>query len=339
MNRFQNIDIFKGINILEMESTESCEHSFFDHAKYEHMQMNYADTIFPCFSFISGMLLKKDRVIPIRKSLQLVGLGMTFNFIPTVIEGEKFRPLGVLQRHGLSSIILNNLVSPDIRNSVLFPISLTTIWYLTSIFLADDKSNPFKNQIGTAQQKIDSPFFKNRTYEENFDPEGLLGSLMTSVTIWSGSWFIQQNFTNLQTFLVGSSFLITGISLKSLSPNYFSISKPLWTPSFVLTSNGWNILKYLFVKLSIPYLPTSIENLLSLVGRYSIEVYFIGEILLLLLKFEYRGKKSIWKFCEYKLSNVFGKGTSQTILTILFDATLIGFAALCNTYGWKLRFF
>lgn len=341
MSRALEIDVFRGLNILEMENTESCNHPFFDHAEYQHMQMNYADTIFPCFSFISGMLLRREKIIPIRKSLQLVGLGMAFNSIPSLIEGEKFRPLGVLQRHGLSTIILNNIVSPKFRNSVYFPLSLTATWYLVSVLLAENKRKPFGDEEFTAQQKIDRIFFEGRTYQENFDPEGLLGALMTTITIWSGSWFMQQNFDNLQTFLVGSSFLSSGFILSKISPTYFPISKPLWTPAFILTSNGWNILKYLLVKVSIPYLPTSITSLLSVVGNQSMEIYFLGELLLLLSKYEFQSGKSLWTICESWLSSVFynRRGIAQTILTVAFDAALVAFACVCNSYNWKIRLF
>lgn len=341
MSRTLEIDVFRGLNILEMENTESCNHPFFDHAEYQHMQMNYADTIFPCFSFISGMLLRKEKVIPIRKSLQLVGLGMVFNSIPSLIEGEKFRPLGVLQRHGLSSIILNNIVSPKTRNSIYFPISLVSIWCFISILLAKNKKKPFNNEEFTAQQRIDCIFFKGRTYHENFDPEGLLGALMTTITIWSGSWFMQQNFNNLQTFLFGSCFLSSGLILSKISPNYFPISKPLWTPAFILTSNGWSILKYLLVKVSIPYLPKCITTMLSVVGKHSMEVYFLGELLLLLSKYEFQKGKSLWTMLESWLLHIFPNKSafSLTILTVAFDAALVGFALVCNSYKWKIRLF
>lgn len=340
--RTQEIDLLRGLNILEMENTESCDHSFFDHAEYQHMKMNYADTIFPCFSFISGMLIKKDKAIPIRKNLQLIGLGMAFNYIPTLIEGEKFRPLGVLQRHGLSSIILNNIFSINFRNDISFPISMFCLWSLISIGFATNKLKPFEEQKDTAQQKIDAPLFKGRTYQENFDPEGLLGSLMTSITIWSGYYFMQnkEKLTNFQNFLVGIGLFASGNLLSKAFPNLFPISKPLWTPTFILTSNGISILKYLLLKVSIPFLPELAKNILAVVGKQSMEVYFLGEILLLVLKYENKtSKTSIWNKLELYLNKVFSTNISKTILTVAFDISLIGFALLCNIKGWKIRLF
>ncbi|GMM35182.1 hypothetical protein DASC09_025070 [Saccharomycopsis crataegensis] len=337
MSRALEIDIFRGLNILEMENTESCDDSFFDHASYDDMKMNYADTIFPCFSFISGMLLKRDKVVPARKSIQLIGLGMAFNSVPMLLENEKFRPLGVLQRHGLSSIILNNLVPINFRNSVLFPLAMSGLWLAVSFGHATDKSKPFDNQEHTAQQKIDSIFFGGRTYHENFDPEGLLGSFMTSVTIWSGYWFMQQNLSNLHSFLAGAGFLGAGYLVSKVFPAHFPVSKPLWTPAFALTSNGWSILKYLAVKNAIPYLPSLVKNLLAIVGKQSMEVYFLGEILLLISKYEFTENTSIWKMAQSGLNKIFSSAITKTILTLTFDISLVGFAYWCNANGWKIR--
>lgn len=339
MSRTLDIDIFRGLNILEMENTESCDDSFFDHAEYNEMKMNYADTIFPGFSFISGMLIKEDKVVPVRKSAQLIGLGMAFNSIPMFLEGDKFRPLGVLQRHGLSSIILNNLLPTNFRNSIAFPLTITGLWYLVSIGYASNKTKPFASQEQSAQQKIDALFFSGRTYQEHFDPEGLLGSLMTSVTIWSGYYFMQQSFSNLQTFLIGVGSLGLGLLTTKISSNYFPVSKPLWTPSFVLTSNGWSILKYLAIKSLVPYLPLNVRDTLAIVGRHSMEVYFLGEFLLLALKYEFREDNSIWKILESGFNKFSKPNFTKAILTLSFDALLVWFAYWCHSNGLKIRLF
>lgn len=342
MQRLQIIDVLRGLTILEMENTESCELAFFEHAGYYEKRMNYADTIFPCFSFISGMLLKPEKSVPLGKSLQLIGLGMAFNAIPTVIEREKFRPLGVLQRHGLSTIIVNNLVPVAFRNSYSFPIVLTALWYSLSVCCARDKKEPFGEQAKTAQQRFDAIFFKGRQYERDFDPEGLLGSLMTAVTIWSGSWFMRNSsrFSDLQMLLLGSGLLGSGTLLAKLFPAYAPISKPLWTPAFVLASNGWTILKYLLVKLSLPRLPVAVSNTLAVVGRCNLETYFLGEILLLTLKYEIgEDRKSLWGVVQSWLNRLFSPVVTQLLLTVAFDASLISFAFLCNSRGWKIRLF
>ncbi|ODQ49319.1 hypothetical protein PICMEDRAFT_14784 [Pichia membranifaciens NRRL Y-2026] len=285
------------------------------------------------------MLLRPERVVPVRKSLQLVGLGMAFNAIPTFIEGEKFRPLGVLHRHGLSTILLNNVVSPEFRNSPAFPALLTGLWYFLSVYFADRRRQPFGVQAETAQQKFDAVFFKGRQYEADFDPEGLLGALMTAVTIWSGSWFMQNSprFTDTQVFLLGAGLLGSGTLLARVAPNYAPISKPLWTPTFVLASNGWTILKYLLVKVAIPYLPLAVTNALAVVGKCNLETYFLGELSLLALRYEFAEGRSFWTIARSWLYKFCSPAVSQLLLTAAFDASLVAFAFLCNAKGWKIR--
>ncbi|KAH3898655.1 uncharacterized protein SCODWIG_03813 [Saccharomycodes ludwigii] len=337
LSRDPFVDAFRGLNVLEMETIESCDNPFFDHAKYDEMKLNYADTIFPCFSFINGMTLNPEcKPVPIYKNLQLIGLGIAFNYIPSILYNEKLRFLGVLQRHGLSSIILNQLLNKIGFSQ--YPILITGTWLGVSILYADNKKQPFKSQIASAQQKIDYPIFKDRTYHKNFDPEGLLGSLMTSVTLWSGIWYARMKLDVNQSLMVGSSLLAGGKLLAFLSPNYFPVSKPLWTPSFTMISTGWSILKYSFLKMGISFLPKYVQSLLSIVGRQNMEVYFMGEILLLLLKYK-QNKKSIWGYCYQKLGNYLPDWWVQFFLTSSFNMTLVLFAVFCNKYRLKIRFF
>lgn len=342
MKRSPTMDMFRGFNIIQMEIAETFDD--LDHAKYNEMKLNWADTIFPCFSFISGMLLKQDKIIPLNKNIQLIGLGMTFNLIPTILENKKFRPLGVLQRHGLSSILLNNLIPPNYRNKIIFPIALTTIWSLISKYLANNTDKPFENEIYTAQQKIDSIFFKGRQYHDNFDPEGLLGALMTTVTIWLGSWFISQNFNYKIIPFIGFSFILFGRLLSNAFPNMYPVSKPLWTPSFTLQTTGYSILNYCISNWLCLILPTSISNSIQLMGQYSLENYFFGELLLVGLKESYVRSsgvtlwdkiKSFFKF-KFPFTNI---DMSPYIMTSIFNVVLLGFTHLCHWSHFKIRLF
>lgn len=337
MSRNTLIDVFRGIDLLEMQATEISESPIFEHASYHQMTMTYADTIFPCFSFISGMTAKPYRSVPFRKNLQLIGLGIGYNALPLIVDGLKLRYLGVLQRHGLSSIIFN-IVPYNIRDSVLFPVIMSGIWYAISVFGCKDASDPFTIQQNTAQQRIDYPIFGDRTYHEAFDPEGLLGSLMTSVTIWSGYWFYQQNFSALKSFLIGGLSYSLGFLAKKLFPKQMPISKPLWTPSFVLSSNGVTIVKFSLLKLILPYLPSIVVENIAIFGRFSMEIYFIGELLLMALKYPF-GKQSIWQYLRSKCNKYLTPALTETFLVTVFNVTLVGIAKLCNNYNFRLRLF
>lgn len=331
------IDAFRGLDLLEMQTTEICDSKFFDHAVYDDMKMSYADTVFPCFAFISGMTLNPQKKVPLRRNIQLIGLGIMFNGIPLLIDNQKLRFLGVLQRHGLSSIILNNVVPMKLRASFTYPFIMTGLWYLLSIGLSKDWNQPFKNPENTAQLKIDKAIFGSRTFSPKYDPEGLLGALMTSITIWSGSWFMQRNWNVYQSLLFGLGSMAIGKLLPKVTPSFGPISKPLWTPSFVLVSNGWSIVKYSLFSVLFPYLPQFMVNSLVVFGRSTMEIYFLGELLMILTKDI--SPDCMWSWASKKLNKFLLPCVTSTILVSIFDSILVGSAHIFYHYGIRIRFF
>ncbi|MGV7292060.1 hypothetical protein PJJ27_28930, partial [Mycobacterium kansasii] len=89
----------------------------------------------------------------------------------------------------------NNIAPIALRDSIAYPFVMTGLWYAISVFYARDVKDPFKDPKDTAQQRIDKKIFGSRTYHENFDPEGLLGTLMTSVTVWTGYWYSRSDLS------------------------------------------------------------------------------------------------------------------------------------------------
>lgn len=337
MSRNSLIDVFRGVDLLEMQATEVCESSFFDHATYDEKKLNYADTIFPCFSFISGMTTRPNCKPLVRRSMQLVGLGVLFNGIPLLLHQEPLRFAGVLQRHGLSSILFNNITPLALRDSIAYPFVMTGLWYAISIGFANDTHDPFKNPKDTAQQKIDKKIFGSRTYHEHFDPEGLLGTLMTSVTVWTGYWYNKSNLSTPKSILLGLGLVGIGQLLARYYPKYAPISKPLWTPSFTMASTGWSILKFALLKSIFPYLPSFVSQTLKVLGAHSMEIYFSGELLMLGLKHPI-STKSIWSYCTQKLNTIFSGRISQSIMVAGFEAIVISIAFLCHHHKLRIRF-
>lgn len=337
MGRNHLVDVFRGIDLLEMQATEICDSSFFDHAGYEEMKINYADTIFPCFSFISGMTIRPQKSIPLRKSMQLIGLGIAFNGIPLLVQGEELRIPGVLQRHGLSSIVLSNVVPLAFRDSIAYPFVITALWYAISVLYSDKPMDPFASPADTAQYRIDKSAFGNRTYNGKFDPEGLLGTLMTSVTVWSGYWFAQANLSLNQSILLGMICMGIGYLSSRLIPKYFPISKPLWTPSFTMVSSGWSMFKFGLLQMLSPFIPSYIMRSLKIFGSHSMEIYFVGELLMIGLKHPLQSGKSVWHYCLDKLNRGLTPRLSQATMTCLFEAILMGVAYGCNMCSIRIR--
>src|SRR5690349_14629008 len=95
-------DVVRGLTALEMTFVNVSGLRWTDHSPYIG-QITYADTIFPCFAFLSGM-----SPTPIRRSLGLVGIGLSLNTVSAFANGKAVRIPGVLQRLGLASLVAND---------------------------------------------------------------------------------------------------------------------------------------------------------------------------------------------------------------------------------------
>ena len=327
------LDAFRGFNVLEMANSDLCEHPFFDHAEYYDMKLKYSDTIFPCFAFIAGMSPGRVRG---SRNIMLVGLGVASNAIPELITGNKVRAMGVLQRHGLSSMLLYN-VAPVVfvklacDNSFVYPLMMTALWMTLSYLCTDNIKSPFKSRSKTAQFKIDLFFFKDRLHHTGFEPEGLLGVLMTSVTIWSGLWFTKSNLSDTNTLIAGLLCIGAGKAISMLFPSHVPISKQLWTPSFTLSTNGISMLKYLGLKVMFPYFPRILSQSLVCVGRHSLKMYFAIEMIIILWRYRWYKKdghkKNLWGICTNFLTQYIPKWTSDFVLSGITTGAILSIAS------------
>ncbi|ANB14762.1 hypothetical protein AWJ20_2369 [Sugiyamaella lignohabitans] len=324
-------DIVRGLTVLEME-TVNLTNTCLNHASIEDKSITYADTVFPTFTFLSGM-----SYTPWRRSACLVGLGLAYNSISVIYRGNSFQPrfLGVLQRTGLSSLLFNAGVSPnsDIRYFG-YPVVATGLWTIVSTLLADDSSHPFADPSTSAQTKIDTFVFSSHSlYKKEYDPEGLLGCVMTSVTMWLGSWYISSKLSPIESLLTGGSLASLGILLSKAFPQYVPISKPYWSPTFTLVAGGYSIVKYSLIELAIPYLPDFISYGLECLGRRSIEVYFSSAILHSILH-----KFGVDSFVKSKLAKYIGERGSDLAYVSLSNAFMILAAVQFVEHGIRLRF-
>lgn len=302
MARDPTRDIIRGLTSLEMTFVNISSLRWTSHSPYIG-QLTYADTIFPCFAFLSGM----SPTLP-RRNIGLIGLGLGLNTLSAAINNKPaIRIPGVLQRLGLSSLIANNPFPPILRQYHGAP--LIFLWYIIIIFGAPKTiaNNPLAHPKypctepwATAQNRLDKLLFgPPRLYTPIYDPEGLLGSLTTATSMLIGRSFTSsqknQNLSAAQKALVATTMITLGETLHYLLPKYAPISKSLWTPSFVLVTSGISILKYLAVEKIIPYLPLAFGNLLSDVGKRSLEVYVSSAVLTALFKIG--GEQSFMAWC------------------------------------------
>ncbi|EDK40921.2 predicted protein [Meyerozyma guilliermondii ATCC 6260] len=160
---------------------------------------------------------------------------------------------------------------------------------------------------------------------------------MTSVTLWSGYYIGNSKFSDKALILSGLLQYATGKFLSSVFPRFMPLSKPLWTPSFVLITNSISIFKGMLLKKCLAYAPAIVANSLAAVGRQSLEVYFIGEITFLLLKFNNGAGTSIWNMAEHLLTKYMPANLANAALLVLFDMFLVGSALACSKWNLRLR--
>lgn len=304
-------DVVRGLTSLEMTFVNISHLQWTAHSPYIG-QVAYADTIFPCFAFLSGM-----SPTPTRKNVGILGIGLTLNSISAFASGKSIRIPGVLQRLGLSSIIANEPRLNFLREYAGLP--LVALWYAISL-LSSKSANPLANADfasadvrDTAQTRIDEALFRGHLHTPTFDPEGLLGALTTAVSMVVGQVFAQGEFSTVEYAVGAVGMVSVGEALHFLLPKYAPISKGLWTPSFVLVTSGISILKYLAVDALLPYLPEVVTSALEYVGRRSLEIYVLSSLVTVAL--QYGGKKSIWSRAKTAISKQIGTAGSDLVMS------------------------
>jgi predicted acyltransferase len=306
-------DALRGLNALEMTFVNISKLQWTAHSPYVG-QITYADTIFPCFAFLSGM-----SPTPTRRSVGLVGLGLGLETVSAFANGRAIRIPGVLQRLGVASIIANEPSLAFLHK--FYGLPLIGLWSAISLLGSSSSVNPLAHPdfpsadpLDTAQTKIDKFLFGSRLHRPTFDPEGLLGALTTAVSMLVGQVFSQSNFSTTERLVGSISMIALGEALHFSIPKYAAISKSLWTPSFVLVTSGCSILKYLSVEILLPYLPSTIRSMLEATGKRSLEVYFLSYLLSVAL--QYGGSESIWSRALAGLEIRVGKSYSDFILSL-----------------------
>ncbi|BFZ53010.1 hypothetical protein PYCC9005_000033 [Savitreella phatthalungensis] len=295
MPREASRDIVRGLNALEMIVVNISAVSWLQHSAFIGLP-TYADTIFPTFAMLAGM----SRITP-RRSVAMVGLGLSLNVVQGFVKQIPTRLPGVLQRLALSGLLLEAPMIRQLADSrpMLLAAALSAIWYIVSIALADDSSNPLANPKcgyarieGTAASKLDRMLFSERIYTQSYDPEGLLGCLTTAATMLAGRYLVTLSgpaIYSMQTIAAAVGALSAGLVLHHSSPAYGVISKALWTPAFVLATTGWATIKYASLSWLInatELVPGRLQSVFRAAGQRSLELYMISSLASLALQYD-----------------------------------------------------
>ena len=214
-----------------------------------------ADVVFPMFLFASGTALgvRDGRMPPwpraLRRAGVLVGLGLVLNLVRSNGALADLRVMGVLQRIGLAwfgAWLVLHL--PRWAQVLLAAVLLLGTWAALSWFAAPGQPpgslTPEANLAGWIDRVV---LGRRHVYLGGpFDPEGLLGTLPSIVSVllgaWAGRWAgaAQRRARVIDLSLAAAVLLGLGAWWSVVLP----LNKALWTGSFVLVAGGWSLLAF-----------------------------------------------------------------------------------------------
>ena len=259
-DRIEAVDLLRGITIAAMimvNNPGTWSHLYAPLAHADWHGYTPTDLIFPFFLFIVGCSIafayrgkapsaRTYRKIVVR-SLKLIALGIflgAFLLTPPFFEPwASIRLPGVLQRIGLvflfAAPLALHLRSRQI--AVLTAVLLVGYWVWMGVVPLPDGSLPtYERAPNNWAMYVDKLVFGSHTWQEDYDPEGLLSSLPALATcligVLTGRYLIGERQGKVRGMLIGGAALLVAGHLWGL---VFPINKALWTSSFVLVTAGW----------------------------------------------------------------------------------------------------
>ncbi|KAA1096609.1 hypothetical protein PGT21_022310 [Puccinia graminis f. sp. tritici] len=361
--RDRSIDVLRGLTCLAMVLVNTAgpvRPSWLSHPTSIHQPITFADTLFPCFVFTSGLAsaqskkneqsgrntsLKRTLIRAIK--LNLIGIAYN-NLIPRLagLHGDgllnlkTYRIPSVLGTIGISSLVCT-LESYWIIKPPIFPAILGLSWYMIS------RLRPFDPLHLSSQAWLDRRIFgPSHLYDpvRGFDPEGILAALLTvPISSLLGSYLARpiQNLATIETpQLIGLGIL--GSLLTGLLPS--PASKLLWTTTYVGQTTATSLLYWSFSR-ALVSLPTrltlNISSALEMLGQRSLEIYLISASVPLALT-----RIGTWDLISRFINNLltligFKDDHNRNVLVGIARSSLLGismipFAKLLIHFGWKV---
>ncbi|CAH7673092.1 hypothetical protein BY996DRAFT_6412318 [Phakopsora pachyrhizi] len=303
--RNQSIDLLRGLTCISMvlvNSYPSPRPGWLSHPTGINEPITFADTLFPCFLFTSGLATTRPTTSVNRKSSKyirkqvvraskLIVLGIIYNNVmPRMVGSDPrgmldfstYRIPSVLGRIGMASVVSSLESYFDIPTPILSGF-LGTIWYFAA------RSNVLVPIGSSTQSKLDCLVFgRNHLYDpaNGFDPEGLLGSLLSApISILMGR-YVAAYFSSSPSLSTTDkqvldqpariiSLGVLGCLLTGLFPS--PSSKSYWTPTFIGQSTSLSMIYYSLSQALTKFQSSSVlvkvfENL----GKRSLEIFFLS---------------------------------------------------------------
>jgi len=223
------------------------------HAKWHGCTLT--DLVFPFFLFAVGAAMSysfrkfENKITPfaVKKILIRAALifliGLALNIFPFKTPLSNLRILGVLQRIGIAYGIaaLLYLCLNQTKLIIISVIILAGYWLLMLGFGRGDPYAVETNLVRIIDLKIIGENHLWKGLGMPFDPEGLLSTLPSVVTVISGALIgrLIQSSVNLKSavykmLLIAASAILLG----KIWDIFFPINKYIWTSSYVLFTSG-----------------------------------------------------------------------------------------------------
>ncbi len=228
------------------------------HAKWHGCTMT--DLVFPFFLFIVGSAMyfsffKTDfeftsriawRIV--KRMLIIFGIGLLLHALSSYAYESDFRIMGVLQRIALAYAAAAFIVLLVRRRFLVLLISsalLLIYWGVSVMFGGEAPYSLETNAVGVLDRMILGPARMYAVDGVAFDPEGLLSTLPSIVSVLIG--FETTRYLKSESNRLRSVLVLSVVGLALIAAGYawgyaWPVNKALWTGSFVLLTAGWAML-------------------------------------------------------------------------------------------------
>jgi predicted acyltransferase len=263
--RFLSLDVFRGLTVCLMIVVNTAGPGAKAYTQLVHAPwfgFTAADAVFPSFLFAVGcsMAFAFSKPIPtgefmakvLRRAALIFLLGFLMYWFPFVkkVDGHwalipfaDTRIMGVLQRIGLAYLLAALAVRWLSPRLIVALSAVLLLGYWAILMTFGDPAAPL-SKLGNAGTHLDLFLIgQNHLYRKDggFDPEGLLGTLPSTVNVLAGylaARFLRENPGSQSAMarmaIAGVVLILAGLAWSPLFP----IAKKLWTGSFVLLTVG-----------------------------------------------------------------------------------------------------
>ncbi|CAH1002112.1 hypothetical protein LEM8419_03029 [Neolewinella maritima] len=357
-DRIQAVDLLRGLTIAAMimvnnPGTWGAIYAPLGHAPWHGYTPT--DLIFPFFLFIVGCSIAfayrhkapsgdTYRKVIVR-SLKLIGLGIflgAFLISPPFVKAwEAIRLPGVLQRIGLVFLLAAPL-SLHLRSrplSVVTVVLLVGYWLWMGFVPLPDGSMPtYDRAPNNWAMYVDKLLLGTHTWQEDYDPEGLLSTLPSLATcligVLTGRFLLRQEVNKTRGLLIaGGALLVVGHAWGLVFP----INKALWTSSFVLVTAGWAL-----VMLAVIYYLSDVRGMrwggvFIRAGANALLLYFLSSFFAKVFGLIRVGDTSLhgWIYETVYVHDVL----PDKLSSLLYALTLVVIYLLLGTYLYRKRVF